>query len=65
MYEVCKTSIQRKIEKGTINGYRESLTKKVGTLYFYGALTEDEYGQLMDLLASDRSQPVNEPEKVM
>ena len=54
MYEICKTSIQRKIEKGTIGNYKESLTKKVGTLYFYGALSDEEYGELMDMLGSTK-----------
>ena len=54
MYEVCKISIQRKIEKGTIGTYKESLAKKLGTLYFYGALSDEDYGELMDMLGSNK-----------
>ena len=50
MYEVCKISIERKIEKGTLDTYRESLVKKVSTLYFYDSLSDEEYGELMELL---------------
>lgn len=66
MYEICKISITRKIEKGTLTGIlRKNLSKKIGVFYYADQMTEAEYFELLELISvtEEVTEEVSEPKE--
>lgn len=57
MYEYCKKSITRKIEKGTLTPVlKQDFKTKLGVFYWSDEISEDEYNELLDLLGPTDSE---------
>lgn len=66
MYEICKISITRKIEKGTLTEtLRKNLSKKIGVFYYADQMTETEYFELLELVSvtEEKTEEVSEPKE--